>query len=280
MLYRKSLFACPVCGMSLKTDGKNYKCGKNHSFDAAKSGYVNLLMSNHMNTKNPGDNKLMVKSRSDFLDKGYYSHLLDALCDAVNEAVSENDVLLDAGCGEGYYTSGIFDFLQNKGIEINAAGIDISKYAADKAARRNQKVEFAVGSVFHIPATDGSCNVLLNIFAPFCREEFIRVIKDGGYMIMVIPGRKHLWELKNAVYDTPYENNPKPEEIDGFEFLKKYETKKEIELENSHDIASLFTMTPYFYNTSPEDKNKLENLKYLKTETEFEILIYRKKGEF
>ena len=94
---------------------------------------------------------------------------------------------------------------------------------------------------------------------------------------MVIPGRKHLWELKNTVYDKPYENNPKSEEIEEFDFVKKYETQKMIELESNNDIESLFAMTPYFYNTSPEDKNKLSELEYLKTQTEFEILVYRKK---
>ena len=101
MCCKKSLFACPVCGNALMINGKSYKCIDNHSFDAAKSGYVNLLTSDRMNAKNPGDNKLMVKSRSDFLDKGYYVHLLEKLCESVYEVISENDVILDAGCGEG-----------------------------------------------------------------------------------------------------------------------------------------------------------------------------------
>ena len=277
MLYKKSLFCCPVCGEVLETDGKNYKCSKNHSFDAAKSGYVNLLTSNHMNTKNPGDNKLMVKSRSDFLDRGYYNHLLETLCQAVSDCVSENDVILDAGCGEGYYTKGVLDFLKSAHVSADIAGIDISKHAADRAAKRSKEISFAVGSVFHIPVPDASCNILMSIFAPFCHDEFVRVLKSRGYLIMVIPGRKHLWELKNTVYDKPYENNLKSEEIEGFDFVKKYETQKMIELESNNDIESLFAMTPYFYNTSPEDKNKLSELEYLKTQTEFEILVYRKK---
>lgn len=273
----KSLFVCPVCGKPLEINGKNYKCENNHSFDAAKSGYINLLTSDRMNTKNPGDNKQMVNARSIFLDKGYYAHLRECLSEAVTEVAEKGNVLLDAGCGEGYYTCGIFEKSVEKNIDIKAAGIDISKFATDKAAKRSKKIEFAVGSVFHIPFSDNSCDILLNVFAPFCLEEYMRVLKKGGYMIMAIPDKMHLWELKQAVYENPYENNPKEETIEGFEFVKKLSAKKNILLECNEDIVNLFAMTPYFYNTRPEDREKLSLLNELETQTEFEVLIYRKK---
>lgn len=276
----KSLFVCPVCGNPLIANGKNYKCEKNHSFDEAKSGYINLLTSDKMNSKNPGDNKQMVGARSNFLDKGYYSHLREALSQAVIEVAENDNILLDAGCGEGYYTSGIFEEVQKNGVKLNVAGIDISKFATDKAAKRCKQAEFAVGSVFHIPFADKSCDILLNVFAPFCHEEYMRIIKDGGYMIMVIPDKLHLWELKKAVYENPYENNPKQDEIEGFEFVKKLSARRNIFLESNEDIVNLFAMTPYFYNTKPEDLEKLSAYKTLETQTEFEVLIYRKKGEF
>ena len=279
-MYCKSLFVCPVCGSELMINGKNYKCENNHSFDAAKSGYINLLTSNKMNSKSPGDNKQMVQARSGFLDKGYYSHLRECLSKAVLSAAKDNDILLDAGCGEGYYTDGIAQELQKNGITLNIAGIDISKFAADKAAKRCRKAEFAVGSVFHIPFKEKSCDILMNVFAPFCYDEYIRILRDGGYMIMAIPDRFHLWELKKAVYDNPYENKPKQEEIDGFEFVKKLSAKKKILLESNNDIINLFAMTPYFYNTKPEDRQKLSDIESLETQTEFEFLIYRKKENF
>ncbi len=272
----KSLFVCPVCGKELEINCKNYKCQKNHSFDAAKSGYINLLTADKMNAKNPGDNKLMVRARSSFLDKGYYSHLREALYEAVNKISDDGDILLDAGCGEGYYTSGIVEKILTRNKNIRAAGIDISKFAADKAAKRSKNIEFAVGSVFHIPFADNSCDILLNVFAPFCRNEYIRVLKNGGYMITVIPDKNHLWEIKKIVYDNPYENIPKNEEIEGFTFAEKIYVKRNIFLENNDDIKNLFAMTPYFYNTSLKDKEKLLEIDTLETQTEFEILIYRK----
>lgn len=279
MCCKNSLFVCPICRKKLEINGKNYKCENNHSFDAAKSGYINLLTSDRMNTKNPGDNKLMVNARSKFLDSGYYSHLRDCLSEAVNEIAKSGDVLLDAGCGEGYYTCGIFENAANSNINIKAVGIDISKFATDKAAKRNRQIEFAVGSVFHVPMADSSCDILLNVFAPFCLDEYMRLIKKDGYMIMAIPDKMHLWELKREVYENPYENSPKEENIEGFEFVKKLSAKKTITLKTNEDIVNLFAMTPYFYNTKPEDREKLSSLNSLETQTEFEVLIYRKKGD-
>ena len=56
---------------------------------------------------------------------------------------------------------------------------------------------------------------------------------------MVIPGRKHLWELKSIVYEKPYENNPKSEYIEGFKFLKRYNVQKEIALELNISINTI-----------------------------------------
>ena len=60
-MYIKSIFSCPVCGKELKFDERSYKCESGHCFDRSKSGYVNLLTSDKMHSKLPGDNKLMVR---------------------------------------------------------------------------------------------------------------------------------------------------------------------------------------------------------------------------
>ena len=96
-----SILICPVCGGNLEKTEHSYVCVKGHSFDIARSGYVNLLLSKHMGKTVHGDNKLMVNARREFLEKGYYAPLMNALCDKAEEFF-QGKVLLDAGCGEGY----------------------------------------------------------------------------------------------------------------------------------------------------------------------------------
>ena len=266
-----NIFTCPVCGEMLDFSEKSAVCRNNHSFDRAKSGYVNLLLSKHMGKAVHGDNKLMVRARREFLDKGYYSPLCEKLCQTVKKYADSNSIILDAGCGEGYYTSAV-----KETVSAEIFGIDISKTAADYAAKRSKNISFAAASVFHIPVKSFSCDVLITLFAPYCGEEFHRVLKENGIMIMAIPSENHLWELKKAVYDTPYKNTVKPYELDNFEFIKSERISFDIELNSNQDIQSLFSMTPYYYRTGRKEQEKLSLMENLKTQCDFELLTYRK----
>ncbi|MCM1132709.1 MAG: methyltransferase domain-containing protein [Ruminococcus flavefaciens] len=265
-----SVFICPVCGEKLGISGKSYVCPKNHSFDMAKSGYVNLLLAKHGAVH--GDNKFMLRARREFLEKGYYSPLCESVCRTVAEYSENGGILLDAGCGEGYYTSAVR--AENPALEMY--GIDISKEAVEMASKRKSDINFAVASVFHIPVQAESCDILLTMFAPYCGEEYRRVLKSDGTMIMAIPSENHLWELKKAVYDTPYRNEVKPYELDGFRHIGAERVSFTMKIDNSTDIQRLFSMTPYYYRTGKTEQERLNNLDFLETQADFEILTYKK----
>ena len=226
---------------------------------------------NRKNAGNSGDNPEMVQARRQFLQKGYYSHLLETLCQALDEYFPLNGTLLDAGCGEGYYTKGM--------ISADFYGVDISKTASNYASRADSLIKYAVASVFHLPVLAESCDMVVSIFAPYCGEEFQRVLKQGGFFVMAIPSAKHLWEFKQTIYDKPYENEVKDYALDGFQFVRKYECQKDIFLDNCDDIQALFEMTPYAYRTSQKEKERLSGLDSLTTETAFEVLVYQKLKE-
>lgn len=270
-----SAFICPSCGEKLEIAGKTYVCPNRHSFDTAKSGYVNLLLSKHTGKSIHGDNKLMVQARRKFLGKGYYGELCSALCEAVCRNLN-GEAILDAGCGEGYYTAAIIDKLSEQKIAAKVCGIDISKAAVEYAAKLCKEAELAVASVFHIPVGDESCDMLVTLFAPYCGEEFRRVLKKNGIMIMAIPSYDHLWELKQTIYDTPYKNEVKPYELEGFELVEKKRITYDMQLDSNEDIEALFSMTPYYYRTGREQQERLANIDRLCTKADFELLIYRK----
>jgi 23S rRNA (guanine745-N1)-methyltransferase len=95
-------------------------------------------------------------------------------------------------------------------------------------------------------------------------------------MIMAIPSELHLWELKQAVYDTPYKNEVKPYELEGFRLIGKQRIRNKIKLNSTEDIRSLFSMTPYYYRTGKIQHERLEALETLETQTDFELLTYIK----
>ena len=103
----KSLFRCPVCGGPLDREERVYRCADRHSYDIAREGYTYLLPPNQKHSAAPGDDKAMAAARRAFLSKGYYRPLLNTLCSRIAVLPGEKPVILDAGCGEGYYTGGI-----------------------------------------------------------------------------------------------------------------------------------------------------------------------------
>lgn len=267
-------FLCPVCGQILAEGSNSFKCSSNHCFDKSKNGYVNLLING--GKKGHGDNKLMLKARRDFLQKGYYEHLKSSLCSEIRICAEKEVSLLDSGCGDGYYTRGMCDILCEKKNSVVYA-IDVSKEALKIASKTCKNAKFAVASAYRLPFENDSFDIVTSLFAPLAHDEFYRVLKKSGIFITVIPLENHLYKLKQAIYDKPYRNEPENTEIKGFTLLKQLEIKKEIQLDSNEDIKNLFMMTPYYYKTSASDQKKLDRLENLTTETEFLILVYEKK---
>ena len=127
---------CPVCGGALHREERILRCGAGHCYDLARQGYVNLLRTNRSKDKRHGDDKRMVAARTAFLDAGYYAPLRDAIAAAAVEYTSGDADVLDAGCGEGYYTAHVLHALQAQGASPSVCGVDISRDALICAHRR------------------------------------------------------------------------------------------------------------------------------------------------
>lgn len=255
------MLVCPICKCELNKIGNTYKCKNNHSYDISKDGYVNLLINNN----SAGDNKEMVNARYDFLNKGYYERLAIVLNEAIGLYTRDSSIILDSGCGTGYYTS----FINNGKVY----GYDISNIAIKKAAKLNKNKTFFVASMADIPLQDNSVSLLYHIFSPLHAEENKRILKDKGIMIVVSPGEKHLIELKRTIYDNAYLNTVNVEEYDSFRLLEDIPLTYKVNV-NKNDITNLVKMTPYFYKTKKEDLDKLNNIKELKLTIDFRICIY------
>ena len=269
-------FRCPVCGEALLRDERTLHCVRRHSYDLARQGYVNLLRSQTSSAGHHGDDKLMVASRSAFLDAGHYAHLREAVVQAALERLPAFCTVLDAGCGEGYYTAELYRAASEAGKDPAVLGVDVSKDALIAAARRCKALRLAVGSIFALPVSDASCDLIVNIFAPSAPSEFVRVLRPGGFLLRVFPLRRHLFELKAAVYDHPYENEEPSPELPGLTLTEVRRLCRPVHLENGGDIHRLFAMTPYYYKTGAADQSKLDALNELTVTTEFGLALYQK----
>lgn len=270
-----SLFTCPICAAPLERDGRTYRCPARHSYDMAREGYVHLLPANKKHSANPGDDKEMAAARTRFLDGGWYAPLRDTLCRLSLRYTGDTPAVLDAGCGEGYYTDGIFSTLNNAGKSPLLAGVDLSKTALKKAARRTPEGEFAIASVYHLPVADKTADLLLDCFAPLALEEYRRVLRPGGVFLYVVPAARHLFEMKQVLYEHPYENAEENVSYPGFEYLDVIPVETSFYL--THDpLMDLFRMTPYTWKTPKEGVARLSALDGLDVTAAFRIHVFRK----
>ena len=261
------MLTCPVCGKRLRFIERSTLCESGHCFDIAKEGYVNLLRT----TKNGdliGDDKYSARCRRDFLNKGYYSILRDHLVQYFSD---KNGCLLDICCGEGYYTS----CLTHEGLSVY--GFDISKEMVRLAAKRGRGCYF-VANMAAVPVADASFDYAIHLFAPFHEMEFNRILKPGGSLLTVIPGKQHLFGLKKVLYDTPYVNDERLPDTQTLKLVSTVKLSKDVVLNDAADIDAVFRMTPYFFHTSQKDKDKLLNIHKLETPVEFVIAEYKKEG--
>lgn len=259
------MLRCPNCEKPLNKEGASYVCENHHCFDVAKSGYTNLYLKH----KQSGDDEAMVKARTQFLEKGYYEplrELLSDLCDSF-----PNEVMVDAGAGEGYYTNEIQKRLRNQ-----IYGFDVSKIALQKAAKANKKVHYFVASIFDMPLYDASVDLILSVFAPLAIEEFKRVLKEDGMLITVTPGPNHLIELKRAIYDDVIVNEAEQIKDEELKIIDKIDYNYQVTITSQEDLQNLFKMTPYYYKTSKEDAMKLTTYDTLTLTCDFVIQIYYK----
>lgn len=266
---------CPVCRGALGIWGRTLRCAKNHSFDMAKEGYVNLLPIQKRHAADPGDGKAMVAARRAFLQSGAYDPFRKALGELCAQAGYAAPHIVDAGCGEGSYDQTVLETLTAAGCEAQLIGFDLSKPAVRLAAKLVPGAAFAVGGSFCAPVADGWADILLNVFSPFAEKEFSRMLRPGGLLIYAVPTPRHLFGLKEVLYDQPYENPAIRTEYPGFVPAGEQTVTDTITLDNAM-AQNLFTMTPYYYNTPTEGARRLAQCPELTTEIGFRFLLYRR----
>lgn len=256
---------CPVCGAALGEASGALRCERGHSFDLAREGYVNLLTGSRPGDAR-GDSKQAARFRRDFLNRGYYAPLRDALTERFRGGRGS---LLDICCGEGYYTAALAAL---PGLQV--WGFDLAREMVRLAAKRHSGATLFVANLARIPVRSGAFDAATLLFAPFQEKELLRVLKPSGRLVLAVPGRRHLFGLKQAVYDRPYENDEALPEARSLRLLGTEKVSERITLQSPEDIQAVFRMTPYYYRSSPEDRAKLEGSNTLETEIEFILAEY------
>lgn len=183
------------CHLPLVREGPSVRCARGHSFDVARSGYINLLQPQERRSKRPGDSVAAVAGRRRLHEGGATAALLRAIAEIMEASTS--DVVLDAGCGDGFYLGSLA-----RQAGFAGHGVDISVAAIDAAARRFPECEWVVANADRVvPYADHSFSMVLSITARMNAAEFRRVLRDHGRLIVAIPAPDDLIEIRGKGRD-------------------------------------------------------------------------------
>ncbi len=260
---------CPVCQSPLEGDNKHLRCTNNHSYDAARQGYWNLLLANQKRSKDPGDNAEMVQARRAFLELGYYQPLAEQVAvtaaDLLPDTSSgETARMVDMGCGEGYYTALMQQQLAQHN-DLQLAGLDISKHAVKAACSRTKALTWMVASGAAMPVAEQSLDLVTVLFSRLMPDEFRRTLKPGASLLVTYPGEGHLLQLRELIYDEVRQSGFDPASVlgEGFEAVEQQTVRYDFTLQNQQEIQQLLAMTPHGWRINPAAKARISELNQL-----------------
>ncbi|MEA4965922.1 MAG: methyltransferase domain-containing protein [Oscillospiraceae bacterium] len=264
---------CPNCGEPLTREPSRWFCVNGHSFDVARQGYVNLLPVGWKHSKNPGDSRLQVAARKEFLDGGHYLPVAETL--AALLAAESPKTLLDVGCGEGYYLT----FVQQVLPGLEGIGVDISKDAVRYAAVRNKNAVFLTATASHLPFPACEFDALTSLFALTLPEEFARVVRPGGIFVQVTAGPDHLMGLKSIIYPEIHRKEPhEAEDLPGFTLQNERLLEFPFTLEGNEDVLRLLSMTPHVMRITAEGMARARAAERLSDRAQVCFRVYRRAG--
>jgi 23S rRNA (guanine745-N1)-methyltransferase len=268
------MLLCTVrnCRAPLVLEERRYVCANAHTFDVARSGYVNLLQPQDKRSKTPGDTPEAVAARRRFLERGHATPLVDAIVRAL--PMREGETLLDAGCGEGHHLAAF-----RRAYGIDAHGTDISVPAIELAARRYRDCAWVVANADRfLPYAAASFDAVASITARMNPEEFHRVLVPEGTLLMVIPAADDLLELREAVLGERVERDRTERTIATFEPLFTL-TRHEPIAHTAHlDRASMLDVMSSSYRAlRAREREKLETLDAMDVTLSRDLLVFRKR---
>jgi 23S rRNA (guanine745-N1)-methyltransferase len=274
---------CPVCGGGLTLGAAAATCANAHSFDRARSGYLNLLLVKQ--SAEPGDSAAMLRSRRAFLQAGFYDRMAAAASAAVVDVLrGRADVahvahVADVGCGEGFFTARLKRALDDA---ISPApvcyGVDISRPGVRMATSYNREISWVVASLHRSPFQPRSVDVVLSMFAPIDATDVRRIVRDVGALVTVTPGPDHLDALRAILYTTVHPHAPAPALMAGdalFEPSGSTRVRDAIVVDSPVQIMNLLAMTPYYWNISRETRARVESLSRLELTVDAYVTVFR-----
>jgi len=276
--FPRASLVCPVrgCAEPLVWGAAQVACSRGHLFDRAKSGYCNLLQVQERRSNNPGDSKAAVQARRRSLGRGLGEALLAVLAERLASwGLSSGALVLDAGCGEGYYLGSLG---QHFGFE--GWGVDISTPAVDAAARSYPHCHWVVANADRaMPFAAGTFDLITSITARKNPAEFHRLLTPKGHLLVVVAHEDDQKELRGALFGEVPESDRAGATVAAFEALFELEEERVVSARSLLDPAALKDLLAGSYRGERfSAQGALAELQSLEVTLAYRVLSFRVRG--
>jgi 23S rRNA (guanine745-N1)-methyltransferase len=277
MIGLRAPLACPVrnCYLPLEPLTRAWVCPRGHSFDVARSGYVNLLQPQDRRSPDAGDTAVALEARRRLLAAGIGRGVVNAFVeDAAAMVTGAANVVVDLGCGAGDALG-----LLQATRPVVGVGFDLSTVAVNVAARRFPDITWAVVNADRrLPLLDGSIALALSLHARRNPPECHRVLGTGGHLLVAVPAADDLIELRQAVQGARVERDRVADVIaehgDGFEVAARFVARERHTLAGD-DLRDVLRGT--YRGTRSSHASRVEALESLEVTFASDFVLLRRR---
>lgn len=271
-------YQCPTCGLALKQHkaSQGFYCANKHHFDRSEQGY--WVFTKPQRQKPTGDSREQVRAKRFLLESGIFSPLIDKLAELITGSIKPDACLLDYECAEGFYLRALASKLAEveNPRNVQYVGVADAENAIFAAAKAQTPGILCLSSSKKLPFADNCVDFITVIDRPLKGKESVRVLKDDGTMLLVMPGPRHLWQLREYIYsdlaEKPFQVN-----LPSALLVKETQSLRFTLSVTGEQALTLLDMAPYAWRATDKMKHDIQANHFESLEIDYVLVLAHKR---
>ncbi|QYJ78024.1 putative RNA methyltransferase [Shewanella acanthi] len=270
-------FQCPTCGLALLQHQASlgFYCANKHHFDKSEQGY--WIFTKPQRQKPTGDSRQQLRAKRFLLESGIFAPLIVQMASMLSPKIADESCLLDYECADGFYLRSLASCLSSaaNGVNVHYSGAADAENAIFAAAKAQTPGMLCLSTSKVLPFADNSIDVVTVIDKPLKGKECVRVLKPQGLMLLVMPGARHLWQLKEMIYTELEEKEPNINLPSELTLIEQQSSKFRLSVTGEQALI-LLEMAPFAWRVSDKTKQSIRSQQFDDLEIDFLLILAQK----